>query len=153
MTYPNYQRALNRSDLSQWVVHFVRVGTEICLGQVGNPAKDFTSIFNEGRIRPSLQEHITRYIPEGAACFYDAPPSVWPEITATNPSRRIPLGIICHKNAIWALGGRPMIYTNLSDPTYWPPSERFRLVHTDLTSGISEIYVVSQNQIVKRDPT
>jgi hypothetical protein len=132
MPNPNYQRALNRSDLSQWVVHFVRSITEIYLGRIGNAAEILNSIFAECYIRPSCQEYITRYCSEGAACFYDAPPAVWSEIACTNPSVRQPLGIICHKHPLWLLGGRPVIYTELSDPSIWPESQRFRIVRTDL---------------------
>lgn len=133
MTDPNYQRALNRSDLSQWVVHLVRSTAEIHPGQYGYAGEILTSIINEGKIRPSLKEHVARFAPEGAACFYDSLPKVWPEIAATNPNGRPLLGIMCLKNVIWALGGRPVIYTDLSNPDFWPESERFRLVHTDLT--------------------
>ena len=133
MSHPNYLRALTRSDLSQWVVHFVRSQPLISPTQIGTADNILNCIFTEGMIRPSQHEYVTRYCSDGAACFYDAPPAVWPEIAETNPNGRLPLGVICHKNAIWSLGGRPVIYTDRNDPAYWPESERFRIVHTDLS--------------------
>lgn len=133
MMNPNYQRALTRSDLSQWLVHFVRSASLISPDQVGTASELLDSIFRENFIRPSSQEYVTHYSPEGAACFYDAPPSVWPEIAQTNPNSRPPVGIICHKTPVWSLGGRPVIYTDRSDPSAWPESDRFRLVHTNLS--------------------
>lgn len=132
MTQPHYERALQRSDLSQWVVHFVRSHTRITPQQLGNAGDTLNSIFREMMIRPSQLDFVTRYCPEGAACFYDAPPSVWPEIVQTNPSNRQSIGIVVHKNALWQLGGRPVIYTENADPTYWPEAERYRIVRTDL---------------------
>jgi len=132
MTNPDYIRALNRSDLSQWVVHFVRSTTLVSPTHLGGAAEILDGIFSEWRIRPSLHEYVTRYCPDGAACFYDAPPSVWSAIAATNPSGRPPIGVICHKNKIWELGGRPVIYTDTFDSNVWPEQERFRCVFTDL---------------------
>ena len=127
-----YLRASARSDLSQWVVHFVRTAAMIAPSQVGTATDILHSILTEGRIRPSLAEHITKYSPGGATCFYDAPPSVWPEIVQTNPNARQPLGLIVQKMALWYLGGRPAIYAELTDPDSWPASQRFRLINTDL---------------------
>lgn len=132
MANPKYERALNRSDLSRWVVHFVGAAAEIYPGHVGTAVTILHNIFVENRIRPSLVKRVTRFAPEGAACFYDAPPMVWPEIAATNPNNRQPIGIICDKATIWKLGGRPVIYTDRSNSNEWPDAERFRLVHTDL---------------------
>ena len=132
MTHPHYERALQRSDLSQWVVHFVRSHTWITPQQLGNAGDTLNNIFREMLIRPSQLDFVTRYCPEGAACFYDAPPSVWGEIGQSNPSSRQPIGIIVHKTALWQLGGRPVIYTENANPAYWPESERYRIVKTDL---------------------
>ena len=132
MQNPNYIRALNRSDLSQWVVHFVRPAVLLSPTQVGNAGHILNSIFTEFSIRPSQHEYVTRYCPDGAACFYDAPPSVWPEIVNTNPNKRPALGVICHKNTIWSLGGRPVIYTDAKNLDYWPEPERFRIVNSNL---------------------
>lgn len=128
-----YLQALTRSDLSQWAVHFVRSAGLISPSRMGTAADILDSIFCEGWIRPSMHEYVTRFCQEGAACFYDAPPSVWPEIAFTNPNKRPPIGIICHKEALWALGGRPVIYTDVLDGAAWPEHERFRLVYTNLS--------------------
>jgi hypothetical protein len=133
MTYPNYIKALTRSDLSQWLVHFVRPHNFTPPATLEYAGDILRSIFKEVQIRGSRQEFVTRYCAEGAVCFYDAPPAVWPEIAQTNPNGRPAVGVICHKNSIWSLGGRPVIYTDVSQPTYWPESERFRIVHTDLS--------------------
>lgn len=127
-----YLTASSRSDLSQWVVHFVRSVAMISPSQVGTAADILHSILVEGQIRPSIVSHITRYCQTGATCFYDAPPNAWPEIVRTNPNARQPLGLIVQKKALWYLGGRPAIYTEKSTPEYWPPQERYRIVYTDL---------------------
>lgn len=132
MTQLLYERAFQRSDLSQYVVHFVRAQTQITPQQLGNAGDALNSIFREMLIRPSQLDYVTRYSPGGAACFYDAPPSVWHEIAQTNPSDRQPIGIIVLKKALWQLGGRPVIYTDNADPEYWPEAERYRIVRTDL---------------------
>jgi len=132
MTNPAYLRASSRSDLSQWVVHFVRTAAYLAPNQIGNATEIFISILTEGQLRPSQSEHITRYCPSGATCFYDAPPAVWPEIISTNPNARQPLGLIVQKTALWHLGGRPVIYTDQVSVEYWPAPERYRIVHTDL---------------------
>jgi len=133
MTHSSYERALQRSDLSQWVVHFVRSSSMITPTHLGGAGDILDSIFRESFIRPSQLEFVSRYYPDGAACFYDAPPRVWPEIVATNPNGRQPIGIIFPKANLWQLGGRPVIYTELSNPELWPESERYRIVHTDLS--------------------
>lgn len=132
MTNPAYLRASSRSDLSQWVVHFVRPSIFQAPNQIINATDIFNSILVEGQIRPSLTEHITRCCPTGATCFYDAPPNSWPEIISTNPNARQPLGLIVQKTALWYLGGRPVIYTENTTDSYWPEPERYRIVHTDL---------------------
>jgi len=91
------------------------------------------NIIREGFIRPSLNGYITRYCNDGAACFCDSPPRVWPEIIKTNPNDRKAFGIIVSRNALWYLGGRPVIYTNNISQYYWPDQECYRLVYTDLT--------------------
>ena len=133
MANPDYERALSRSDLSQWVVHFVRCTSVISPGRISGSAEILDSIFKEGLIRPSQSDFIKKYCAEGAACFYDAPPSSWKEIIETNPNGRQPIGIICHKRPLWELGGRPVIYTEIDDPDYWPLAERYRIVHTNLS--------------------
>jgi hypothetical protein len=131
MTNPAYMRALTRSDLSQFVVHFIR-GVVFQPDKLWYANEVFCKIINEGQILPSQSPFITRFCPSGATCFYDAPPNVWPEIISTNPSARQPLGIIVSKQALWSLGGRPAIYTENSTDDYWPIAERYRIVHTDL---------------------
>jgi hypothetical protein len=126
-----YNRAVSRSDLSQWLVHLVRDVSVIAPMQLGGPSDVMRSIFSEGLIRPSLQNSVTKYCVDGATCFYDAPPSVWPEIASTNPSQRKPIGLIVHRKSLWHLGGRPVIYTEHVDPSIWPPSERYRIVETN----------------------
>ena len=132
MPNPQYERALQRSDLSQWVVHFVRSSSMITPNCVGDAGEALDSIFRDSCIRPSF-EHIAQYCADGAACFYDAPPRAWPEIAETNPSGRQPIGFIFRKTELWHLGGRPVIYTDLNNPDFWPESERYRIVYTNLS--------------------
>jgi len=132
MANPQYEQALQRSDLSQWVVHFVRSSSPITPNRLGDAGEALDSIFNESFIRPS-HKYVARYCADGAACFYDAPPRVWPEIVETNPSGRQPIGIIFRKTELWQLGGRPVIYTEKNDPVFWPESEQYRIVHTKLS--------------------
>lgn len=132
MNSQKYNLALSRSDLSQWLVHFSRpwvYENNVPL----NAEQVLHSIIREGFIRPSKNDYITRYCSEGAACFYDSPPSVWPEIIKTNPNYRQEFGIIVGRNALWYLGGRPVIYTDIVEKSYWPDQERYRLVFTNLT--------------------
>ena len=119
MINQRYQLALSRSDLSQWLVHFSRSSVQL------------ENIITEGFIHPSKMNHI--YSDKGAACFYDSPPSAWNEIINTNPNGRQGFGIIVAKNALWHLGGRPVIYTDNIFQSYWPDSERYRLIYTDLS--------------------
>jgi hypothetical protein len=125
MSVPAYLRATSREDLSQWVVHLVRVqdGYTALMGILDGG----------GGIAPSIVHSITRYHLQGAACFYDCPPSLWSRIVETNPNGRCPFGLIVQKRALWYLGGRPAIYTDLDNPDVWPPAERFRVIRTDLT--------------------
>jgi hypothetical protein len=132
MTNQAYLRASSRSDLSQWVVYFVRPAAYLAPNQIGNATDIFNNILTQSHIRASQSEHITKYCPFGATCFYDAPPTAWPEIISTNPNARQPLGLIVQKTALWYLGGRPVIYTEQVTPKYWPEDERYRIVHTDL---------------------
>lgn len=125
-----YHKAMSRSDLNHWVVHYIRTQNVISPGQLGTAADALQNIFRENFVRPSVQKHVIKYASEGAACFYDAPPAIWPEIMETNKKRQ-PLGIICHKHTFWWLGGRPVIYSEHQDPEIWPASERFRVVETN----------------------
>lgn len=132
MAIPAYLKASSRSDLSQWVVHLVRPFSFLTPTQVGNSGEIFNNILAQGQIRASTVEQITRYSLTGATCFYDVPPSVWPEVVSTNPNARQPLGLCVQKSALWYLGGRPVIYTDQASPEYWPENERYRVVFTNL---------------------
>lgn len=132
MTIPNYLKASSRSDLSQWVVHLVRIAHWISPTQFAKANEIFINILAEGQIRPSMVEQITRYAPQGATCFYDVPPAVWSEVISTNPNARQPLGFCVQKSALWYLGGRPVIYTDQVSPEYWPEEEKYRVVYTNL---------------------
>jgi len=132
MINQRYELALSRSDLSQWLVHFSRSSVSLENNTL-NAEQVLHNIIREGFIRPSLNNHITRYCNDGAACFYDSPPRAWPEIIKTNPNDRQAFGIIVSRNALWYLGGRPVIYTNNISQYYWPDQECYRLVYTDLT--------------------
>ena len=125
MSFPDYLRASSREDLSHWVLHLVRTP---------NGWNTLTQILDGGQgVLPSVAKSITRYHPEGAACFYDCPPQLWPSLVCTNSSGRCAFGLIVQKRALWYLGGRPAIYTDIADPTAWPASERFRVIRTDLS--------------------
>ena len=127
-----YLTALNRSDISSWLLHLVKPG----LDSFGQPTSSFEVLCNivaEGVLRASKQPHILERDPAGAVCFYDVSPQHWKELVNTNPSRRTAHGIIVHKTALWHLGGRPAIYTDESSADGWPERHRYRLVHTDLS--------------------
>lgn len=125
---PIYIQANSRPDLSDYVVHLTR---DIYLSQ--SAPQGLVNILLEGVVRPSQAAYVTRFCPDGAACFYEVPPSLWPQLVCSNPSNRQPFGIIIEKKALWRIGGRPVIYTENSDPAMWPEGERYRLCHTDLS--------------------
>jgi hypothetical protein len=50
----------------------------------------------------------------------------------TNPNRRTAFGLVVAKAALWRVGGRPAIYTNVWEPNYWPEAERYRVIYTNL---------------------
>lgn len=124
-----YHKAKARSDLSEYLIH---------LTKGDNAFFTLVNILQERQIRPSQVEHVTRFWPQGAACFYDVPPWYWPELVNTNPSNRLAFGVIVEKTSFWRAGGRPAIYTEHSEPSLWPENERYRLCHADLTrtSGV-----------------
>jgi hypothetical protein len=123
-----YEKALSRTDLTQWLVHFTKPG-------LSGPAFDvLKEILKSGRVLPSKAEHITRNDPAGAACFYEVPPQNWKELIATNPNLRQPYGMIVGKKSFWWLGGRPAIYTEDSGSQDWPKQHRYRLITTNLSS-------------------
>jgi|GEM_PF-2583872 len=132
MTNERYDAALSRSDLSHWLVHFVRPSTQVSATRFLGPEATLHNILAEGRVRASLAPQVTRYCAAGAACFFEAPPQVWPEILQTNPGYRQAFGIIVARAAMWRRGGRPAIYTSNGDPAVWPEHERYRVVYTDL---------------------
>ncbi|WP_377190736.1 hypothetical protein [Ruegeria meonggei] len=130
MVGERYQTALNRDDISQWLVHFTKQGWS---GSQLEPADVvLRRIINSRSVQASKADAITRYHPSGAACFYDVPPQNWTELIQTNPSGRQPYGIIVSKAAFWARGGRPAIYTENPLNPMWPQNERFRLITTAL---------------------
>ena len=122
----SYEAATKRPDLSDFVLHLTRP-------QPGLTAWDaLAGILREWWIRPSMRDWVTKYEPAGASCFYDVPVTHWDDVVHTNPSGREGYGIAVAKQALWGLGGRPAIYTDLTEPSVWPPAERFRVVHTNL---------------------
>jgi len=90
------------------------------------------NILLANKLFASKRNSITQYEPEGATCFYDIPPMMYQQVIDTNPNNRRGYGIIISKTTFWALGGRPVIYTDNTTPDYWPTNERFKLVYTDL---------------------
>lgn len=117
---PRYLKAISRPDLSFHLIHLTRSYDEL------------VSILRSGIVAPSRAEHVVRFCQDGAACFSEVPPSLWPQLVMTNPSERQPFGLIVSKVDFWRLGGRPVIYTENSNPDVWPENERYRLCHTDL---------------------
>jgi hypothetical protein len=121
-----YVLALQRNDLSQWLVHFCKPTN--WEGRTLSPFEALKNIIKTGRIKAS-SKYI--YDPKGAACFYDVPPQNWVELIQTNPNGRRGYGLIVSKTAFWYKGGRPCIYTdNINDS--WPESVRYLLIYTDL---------------------
>lgn len=130
MSNQKYLTALNRDDISQWLVHFTKSGR--INGKWYAADVVLRSIINSQRVEPSLVEAITKYYAHGAACFYDVPLQNWNQLLQTNPNGRQPYGIIVSKAAFWAKGGRPAIYTENPSRQDWPAQERFRLITTVL---------------------
>lgn len=131
MQNPEYLKALNRSDVSSWLLHLTRPRWEKD-GRVVSSFDVLTEIVNSRVLRASLRSEITSREQLGATCFYDVPPSAWTQLVETNPSGRTGHGVLVHKTALWAMGGRPAIYTEQSTPELWPAAERYRIIHTDL---------------------
>ncbi|MCP4183885.1 MAG: hypothetical protein GY761_11305 [Hyphomicrobiales bacterium] len=128
-----YQTALNREDISHWLVHFTKPSN---IGH--SPFQVLYNIINSQEIAVSRHQAITKYHPEGAVCFYDVPPRYWDELIKTNPNGRQPYGVIVSKAAFWQRGGRPAIYTENPGNPSWPKNERFRLITTAL-NGVNPI--------------
>lgn len=132
MINQRYLTALNRDDISQWLVHFTKQRTH--LGNLETADIVLRYIINSQKIRASTTEAITRYHPPGATCFYDVPPKNWDQLIQTNPNGRQAYGVIVSKTAFWSKGGRPAIYTESPTNPRWPENERFRLIATNLSS-------------------
>jgi hypothetical protein len=127
-----YEKALSRTDLSQWLTHFCKDDNEINNTNI-SAYDSLKSILSKGKIFASKQSSITRHERKGATCFYDAPPQNYNQILETNPNKRRGYGLIVSKPAFWYLGGRPVIYYyDDYNEREWPRNERFRLVYTDL---------------------
>lgn len=127
-----YTKALSRNDLSQWLVHFCKP-TLLTTGITLNPFEALKNILKSHKLFSSKRESITRYAPEGATCFYDIPPMLYQQVVETNPNGRRGYGIIIGKTSFWAMGGRPVIYTDNTNAFIWPENERFKLVYTNLS--------------------
>lgn len=123
-----YLKALSRSDMSDWLVHFIKEK-----GAQHQPLEVLFEILTSGKILASKAPFVTKYSQMGAACFYEVPPQNWIELINTNPNARRGFGLIVSKVVFWHLGGRPLIYTEKTDPLYWPKEERFRLSNLDLS--------------------
>lgn len=91
---PSYVRALERDDLSQWLVHLVRGSA------LGGPFSGLKSILREFAIRPSTHFAVTPYAPQGAVCFYDVPWTVLGKLVSSNPSGRSAYGMVVAKTAL-----------------------------------------------------
>lgn len=118
-----YEKLRSRNDVSQVAIHLCRKFTEL------------RKIISENVILASKRDQIVRYEPEGATCFYGIPPQNWIELLAKNRNGRKGYGMIVTLESLWAVGGRPAIYTRVEsiDGAEWPESERYRLVNTDLS--------------------
>ncbi len=125
----SYRRANSRADLSLALIHLTRDAW-----WTGGPTA-FDVLHNivaTRTVNASMQEHITRYDPLGAACFYDVPYQNWDDLIRTNPNGRRGYGVAVMKSDFWRVGGRPVIYTDKPDSEQWPMDERYRLVRTEL---------------------
>lgn len=124
----SYKRANDRADLSSALIHLTR-------DVFGGPAAPqvLEMIVTQGTVNASLQEQITRYDQQGAACFYDVPYQNWNKLIQTNTNGRRGYGVVVMKPDFWRVGGRPVIYTDNPNNGQWPDNERYRLVWTDLT--------------------
>lgn len=127
-----YQRALQRGDLSQVVVHLSCGGVTASDGSRLTAHQVLYSILSEFRIRASARECVTKFEPAGATCFYDIPPALLTQLIETNPNGRRGYGVMVAKTALWRAGGRPAIYDGHPDSGAWPVGERYRLIWTDL---------------------
>ena len=122
------QRALSRSDLSQFLIHLTKDHFTY-----GNSFDVLRSILSMRKVEASKVEYLVRYDQVGAACFYDVPPQNWQHLVSTNPNGRKGYGIIVDKTDFWLKGGRPVIYTDYKDLDYWPILERYRLSYLNLS--------------------
>lgn len=131
MSFSMYTRAKARFDYSDYVVHLVKPFVDQS-GRHWSSIDMLSSIIIERQIRPSLVPQILEREPLGAVCFYDVPLWGIQQLVETNPSGRTGHGIIVYKPSLWAIGGRPAIYTEKSNSFDWPRDQAFRLIHTDL---------------------
>jgi len=126
-----HKKALLRPDLSPVLVHFTQ---DPKLENENNiqPFDVLLEILKTGKLLASEAPQVKFYNQEGASCFYDVPFQIWDKLIDTSPKPIRGYGISVWKVIFWHLGGRPAIYTE--NPTHfeWPPSERFRLIKTDL---------------------
>ena len=139
-----YLKALSRGDLSQWLVHFCKL-TPMNNGTLLDAFGALKNILIFNKLFASKRISITKYEFKGATCFYDIPPSMYQQVIETNPNGRRGYGIIIHKTSFWALGGRPVIYTDNATSNDWPISERYRLIYTDLCKQIQSIGHMNEN--------
>ena len=68
----SYTKSLDRGDLKNWVVHFTK--PTVIENVTCEPFDVLRNILLTRKVNASLVEQITRYEPDGAACFYDVPP-------------------------------------------------------------------------------
>ncbi|MEW8192094.1 MAG: hypothetical protein AB2793_00170 [Candidatus Thiodiazotropha sp.] len=122
-----YLKALNRDDVSQWLLHLCKPAP--ATGQV--TFEVLKQILLQGYIQASTTGHITKFDPAGVVSFYDVPPQNWRELVDTNPNGREGYGIVFGKNMLWYFGARPAIYTDKPNDN-WPQNERYRLINTDI---------------------
>ena len=94
------------------------------------PKLAFANILRTRWIIPSTNPlAAAAYYSKGSDCFYDVPPP-WDELTLKNDKARPGFGVIVRKDALWFLGGRPVIYTE-RPKAGWPEEELYRVVRTD----------------------
>lgn len=138
------RRYSERSDLSTSLVHLTRAPSSSKLVEV------MFKILDERTLRGSTTEKGFVVGKERAVCFQDAPvhavsQNCWFEqkLRENNEKvkkRYVPSGFLFHKQKIYNMGGRPVIYDKTKEAKrYLPESEWWRIVNFDISDDDSFI--------------
>lgn len=127
--------SVKRSDFSQGLVHLTRErfdydAATMKTKQVASPFEVLKEILTSGRIRASGNEGFVKGT-QKAVCFSEIPLSAVPEFASppTDENGRYRFyGISLSKKAVFAAGGRPVIYLPDNEGDWIPPEQKWRHV-------------------------